>query len=98
MHYLRMCVDHKGVYVNATNEILVYGGKAYLEEQPKSLRETWPYRVVDDMWYFNFDVCINNCSFQGKCHLGFCEVRLTVRDAGVAIATIYENVAFGYFY
>jgi hypothetical protein len=67
--------DHRAVYMNHTNEILLYGGKSYLEEQPKSVIETWEYRIVDDMWYFNFDVCINNCSFQGTCHLGFCEVR-----------------------
>eukprot|EP00602_Paraphysomonas_sp_CaronLab_P006179 CAMPEP_0185022774 /NCGR_PEP_ID=MMETSP1103-20130426/5476_1 /TAXON_ID=36769 /ORGANISM="Paraphysomonas bandaiensis, Strain Caron Lab Isolate" /LENGTH=939 /DNA_ID=CAMNT_0027554999 /DNA_START=122 /DNA_END=2940 /DNA_ORIENTATION=- len=63
---------HKGVYVNGSNEIIIYGGRAYLEEQPKTHRDTWEYKVADDMWYFNFDVCINNCSFQGDCYLGFC--------------------------
>ncbi len=28
---------------------------------------------LDDMWYYNFDVCINNCSFHGDCHLGYCK-------------------------
>jgi len=25
------------------------------------------------MWYFRFDICINNCSSKGFCHYGFCQ-------------------------
>jgi hypothetical protein len=66
--------DHAGVYVPQTGEILIYGGKAYLAEQPRSNKVTWPYKVADDMWYYNFNHCVNNCSLHGDCKLGFCEV------------------------
>lgn len=68
------CTDHAGVFVPRTGEILIYGGKAYLAEQPRSNRVTWPYKIADDMWYYNFNHCVNNCSFHGDCKLGFCEV------------------------
>lgn len=63
---------HRGVYVNKTREILMYGGKSYLQEQPHYVNETWEYQISDEMWYFNFDVCVNNCSDHGDCKLGFC--------------------------
>jgi hypothetical protein len=71
---LLTCTDHAGVYVPQTGEILIYGGKAYLAEQPRSNKVTWPYKVADDMWYYNFNHCVNNCSLHGVCRLGFCEV------------------------
>jgi hypothetical protein len=73
-HDLTHSPDHAGVYVPSTGEILIYGGKAYLSEQPKSNQITWPYKVADDMWYYNFNHCVNNCSLHGDCRLGFCEV------------------------
>lgn len=71
-------IDHAGVFVPQTGEILIYGGKAYLAEQPRSNRITWPYKVADDMWYYNFNHCVNNCSLHGVCKNGFCEVILQI--------------------
>lgn len=66
--------SHRGVYYRAKKEIIIYGGKAYLEEQPYTVSDSWDYKVAHDMWYFRFNVCINNCSNHGECKLGFCEV------------------------
>jgi hypothetical protein len=65
--------SHRAVYHEDTKEILVYGGLAYTFEQPKSLEDTWPSKTLSDMWYYNLDHCVNNCTNQGNCHFGFCE-------------------------
>ncbi len=74
VHFLTSISDHSGVFVPSTGEILIYGGKAYLAEEPKSHQITWPYKVAHDMWYYNFNHCVNNCSNHGVCKLGFCYV------------------------
>jgi hypothetical protein len=34
-------VVHRAVYLNATKEIILYGGKSYLQENPASVSATW---------------------------------------------------------
>lgn len=63
---------HRAVYHAPTSEILFYGGMAYLEEQPATLKDTWQSEVKADMWYYNLFHCVNNCSFNGDCNYGFC--------------------------
>lgn len=64
--------NHRGVYVNETKEILIYGGRSFMEEYPMSVSTTWESRVTGDMWYYNFKHCLNNCSNHGDCFNGFC--------------------------
>jgi hypothetical protein len=64
---------HRGVYLPLTNEILIYGGMAYYTPMPKSLSSTYPVYVKDDMWYYNFDQCLENCTGNGDCYFGFCQ-------------------------
>ena len=45
----------------------------YDAPQPLNTSFSYPVGVKDDMWYFNFDHCINNCSFRGFCEFGFCK-------------------------
>lgn len=45
----------------------------YDAPQPKNTSFSYPVGVKDDLWYFNFDHCINNCSFRGFCEFGFCK-------------------------
>jgi len=52
---------------------MFFGGLGYELEQPVNLSYSYPTLAMDDMWYFNFDHCINNCSFRGYCEFGFCK-------------------------
>jgi hypothetical protein len=63
---------HKAVFYGSHNEIFMYGGMGYLQDQPDSVVLTYSARSLDDMWYFNLYHCINNCSMQGDCYFGFC--------------------------
>ena len=63
---------HAGVWMYETSEIFIYGGMSYRQENPKRLDQTWPTITRDDMWYFNLNHCINNCSDHGVCRNGFC--------------------------
>lgn len=63
---------HRAIYNRNTTEIIMYGGMAYETEQAKSLKTSYPQSVRDDMWYYNFNHCANNCSFNGDCYFGFC--------------------------
>jgi hypothetical protein len=50
----------------------MYGGMAYLQEQAVNLSFSYQSSVLSDMWYYNLNHCVNNCSFQGNCYFGFC--------------------------
>ena len=63
---------HAAVWLPQTNEIIMYGGMSYLDENPQTKDDTWPSITRDDMWYFGLNHCINNCSDQGVCRNGFC--------------------------
>lgn len=63
---------HRAIYNPNTTEIIMYGGMAYHSEQPKSLTTSYSQGVLNDMWYYNFNHCVNNCSFNGDCYFGFC--------------------------
>lgn len=64
---------HDAVWLEATNEIIMYGGHSYHVRQPKSIQNSWDTVTRDDMWYFNLYHCINNCSDHGVCQDGFCK-------------------------
>ena len=64
---------HRGAYFKDTNELFMYGGSGYDTEYPKRADLSWPFKVLDDMWLYGFDNCINNCSFHGDCYFGFCQ-------------------------
>lgn len=64
---------HRAVFYKSMSEVIMYGGTAYTVEQPKSIVESWPTQVMDDMWYFNLYHCNNNCSDHGICYFGFCQ-------------------------
>lgn len=63
---------HRAVIWENTSEIFMYGGIAYNQEQPKSLQDSYPQTVMSDMWYYNLNHCVNNCSSHGDCFYGFC--------------------------
>jgi len=63
---------HAAVWLPETKEIIMYGGMSYKDEYAKRLDETWPAITRDDMWYYNLDHCINNCSDHGVCKNAFC--------------------------
>jgi hypothetical protein len=65
--------QHRAVWFKGMNEIIMYGGVGYLEEQPVSLNQSWPTVVHDDMWYYNIYHCNNKCSGHGICYFGFCQ-------------------------
>jgi hypothetical protein len=64
--------NHDAVWFPETNEIIMYGGMSYLQENAARSDETWPTRTRDDMWYYALNHCINNCSDHGVCRNGFC--------------------------
>lgn len=64
---------HRAVYHESTTEILVYGGMAYTVDRVKTLKDSYPQRVLGDMWYYNLFHCANNCSSNGDCYYGFCK-------------------------
>lgn len=64
---------HRAVFHAPTDEIFMYGGLAYTEEQPKTLSDTWDSVVLSDMWYYHLFHCVNNCSSHGDCDFGFCK-------------------------
>eukprot|EP01038_Epipyxis_sp_PR26KG_P011787 gene11787-15773_t len=63
---------HRGVFIEDSSEIIMYGGMAYYVEQPKTFTNSWASVVSSEMWYFNLFHCENNCSFNGDCFYGFC--------------------------
>lgn len=63
---------HRAIYNANTTELIFYGGMAYAAEQAKSLTTTYSQSVLSDMWYYNLNHCVNNCSFNGDCYYGFC--------------------------
>ena len=64
---------HKATFLEDTDEIIMYGGRAYRQEQPPSFNnQTYPMVTTDSMWYFDLFRCINNCSLAGECWFGFC--------------------------
>eukprot|EP00605_Chrysophyceae_sp_TOSAG23-4_P000108 GSChrysophyteH1.ASY1.ANO1.118.1 assembled CDS len=63
---------HAAVWLPETQEIIMYGGMSYKEENAKRIDETWPSITRDDMWYFGLNHCLNNCSDHGVCKNGFC--------------------------
>ncbi len=64
---------HRAIYHEPTKEIIMYGGLAYKEPQPKALDNTWEATTLSDMWYYHLDHCVNNCTSHGECHFGFCQ-------------------------
>eukprot|EP01041_Mallomonas_annulata_P005967 gene5966-12038_t len=58
---------------NSSEEIVFFGGLAYLGEHVVNHSTTHVTTISDEMWYFRFDICINNCSFKGDCYYGFCQ-------------------------
>jgi hypothetical protein len=65
--------QHRAVWYKGMNEIIMYGGVGYLEEQPVTASQSWPTVVHDDMWYYNIFHCNNKCSGHGVCYYGFCQ-------------------------
>jgi hypothetical protein len=63
---------HRGVFYAPTNEIFIYGGLAYLREEPQTYSDTYAVSTLNDMWYYHLNHCPNNCTLQGDCKLGFC--------------------------
>ena len=63
---------HSAVWVPSTSEIIMYGGVSYRTEQARRLDETWETITRDDMWIYNLNHCIHNCSDNGVCRNGFC--------------------------
>lgn len=63
---------HRVVYLPTTDEIVLYGGLGYTEEYLATGSITYDSFALDDMWYYKFDSCINNCSSRGECFYGFC--------------------------
>ena len=59
---------------NGSDQIFMYGGLAYDNEHVLNYGVSYYTHVSDEMWYFQFEVCINNCSFHGDCYYGFCRV------------------------
>ncbi len=74
MQYLKPLAraGHKAVFNPTTNEIFMYGGRGYVEENPVSYSNTWMVHTKSDLWYYNIHNCINNCSNHGLCYYGFC--------------------------
>ena len=65
-------MSHAAAYWQKQDEIFLYGGTAYDQFYDKSLAVSHPLSVVSDMWYYNFNHCVNNCSDHGNCYFGFC--------------------------
>ena len=67
--------DHRAVFNPATQEIFMYGGIGYLAEEPPTFETSYATTTRSDMWYYNINICNNNCSFNGDCYYGFCICR-----------------------
>lgn len=67
---------HRAIYHENTSEIIMFGGMAYTSQQAKSLAYTWPSSTLSDMWYYNMNHCINNCTGHGECDYGFCKCNI----------------------
>ena len=72
--------NHDGIFVNKYDMIVIYGGLGYeestldkIESVSSFSREDYPTEVMDDMWVFNINNCIHNCSDNGVCTNGFCK-------------------------
>ncbi|RYY89740.1 hypothetical protein EON63_00150 [archaeon] len=65
---------HRAIFHENTSEIIFYGGQAYLADQAIAYRleKTFDSAVQSDMWYYNLDHCVNNCTGHGDCYYGFC--------------------------
>ena len=72
---------HKGVFVEKYGKMIIYGGLSYLGADYASgahpltglLDVTHETHVIDDMWTYGIDTCLNNCSSVGVCTNGFCK-------------------------
>lgn len=63
---------HRIAYSEVTGELFMYGGTGYDQERDYTQETSWPTVVRDDMWYYNLNYCVNNCSSKGDCYFGFC--------------------------
>lgn len=65
--------QHQMVYISESEELFLYGGMGYYEEEAQRYDITHPTKVYDDFWRFNISECIGNCSNHGDCFYGFCK-------------------------
>ena len=52
--------------------VLVHGGIAYLQEEADLPSRSHAFATTGDMWQFNLNRCIKNCSNHGVCAFGRC--------------------------
>ena len=62
--------DISGVYVDEYKELILYGGVGTSDTNEHN------QKVMNDMWIYDFETCIHNCSNHGICRDGFCECDL----------------------
>ena len=64
--------DLSSVYIDIYNSFVIYGGLGTPSFVDSSTDETPNAIVMKDMWVFNLNNCIHNCSNHGSCINGFC--------------------------
>lgn len=66
--------NYAAVYLEQFHTIFMYGGLGYstTPSASTSQEETHPTQILNDLWTYNINNCIHNCSNNGICKNGFC--------------------------
>ena len=64
--------DSSGVFIDKYNELIFYGGVG-LNLTYTDTNSAHDPMVMSDMWSYDLETCIHNCSDHGICNNGFCE-------------------------
>lgn len=68
----RQRMNHRALWVEQENILLLYGGVVLDKEQAMSRDESHITHVQGDFWQWKQDRCLHNCSYHGDCYYGHC--------------------------